>query len=119
MPKAPWLSPSSPLISDENNEMKKVWPSDEQKAIAMPNSRKRHSTRMKSNVATCIGEADGSGSERGWVMAAISPRAGDPGKSLGKSLGKSFGKSSGKSFGRRTGDGAILVGPMRAAGSGT
>jgi len=55
--------------------MKKVWPSDEQKAIDAPNSRKRHSTRMKSNVDTCIGEVDGNGSERGWVMAGISPRA--------------------------------------------
>ena len=30
--------------------MKKVWPSDEQKAIDMPNRMKRHSTRMKSSV---------------------------------------------------------------------
>ena len=35
--------------------MKKVWPSDEHAAMAMPKSRKRHSTRMKSNVEDGVG----------------------------------------------------------------
>ena len=59
--------------------MKKVWPRDEQKAIAMPNSRNRHSTRMKPKVDAGRATADGNGSERDWVMAGISPRRPHPG----------------------------------------
>ena len=60
--------------------MKKVCPSDEQKAIAMPNSRNRHSTRMKSKVDAGRVAAGVATSERGVDMAAISPRNPHPGK---------------------------------------
>ena len=52
MPKSPWLRPSAPRISSENSEIKKVWPSDDQNAMIMPNSKKRHSTRINLVVFT-------------------------------------------------------------------
>ena len=52
MPKSPWLRPSAARISSENSEIKNVWPSDDQKAMIMPNSKKRHSTRINLVVLT-------------------------------------------------------------------
>ena len=52
MPKSPWLRPSAARISSENSEIKNVWPSDDQNAMIMPNSKKRHSTRINLVVLT-------------------------------------------------------------------
>ena len=38
--------------------MKKVCPSDDQNAIAIPNIRKRHSVSTKSQLLICVGIAD-------------------------------------------------------------
>ena len=66
MPKSPWLRLSAARISSENSEIKKVWPSDDQNAMIMPNSKKRHSTRINLVVFT-----DDKGVADDIVMGAI------------------------------------------------
>ena len=46
--------------------MKKVWPSDDQNAMIMPNNKKRHSTLMNLAVVT-----DGAGWGGGMVIGRI------------------------------------------------
>ena len=41
--------------------MKKVWPSDDQNAMAIPNVRNRHSALIKSQLLIGIGKADAEG----------------------------------------------------------
>ena len=41
--------------------MKKVCPSDDQNAMAIPNIRNRHSVPIKSQLLICIGKADAEG----------------------------------------------------------
>ena len=48
-------------IWPEKSEMKKVCPSDDQNAMAIPNIRKRHSVPRKSQLLTGIGRADAEG----------------------------------------------------------
>ena len=48
-------------IWPEKSEMKKVCPSDDQNAMAIPNIRNRHSVPRKSQLLTGIGRADGEG----------------------------------------------------------
>ena len=45
-------------IWPEKSEMKKVCPSDDQNAMAIPNIRNRHSVPRKSQLLTGIGRAD-------------------------------------------------------------
>ena len=48
-------------IWPEKSEMKKVCPSDDQNAMAIPNIRNRHSVPRKSQLPTGIGRADAEG----------------------------------------------------------
>lgn len=41
-------------MSLEKSDMKKVWPSEDQNAIVMPNSKKRHSTLINVVVLTVV-----------------------------------------------------------------
>ena len=56
---------SACLIWPEKSEMKKVCPSDDQNAIAIPNIRNRHSVPRKSQLLTGIGRADAEGGRAG------------------------------------------------------
>ena len=48
-------------IWPEKSEMKKVCPSDDQNAMAIPNIRNRHSVPRKSELLTGIGRVDAEG----------------------------------------------------------